>query len=156
MLFVIAIFGLWPGEKLRESIRKPYVVGQYVYSNQIMGRDVPGKNIKDETEIIAKHGLLKVNVWIPQRLKTITPENKLEVGELLTKISCSNCHSLEPTGKYRPLVKNFVGQDKEMIKSFMQYSLAIGAIPYMPKINLPDEEFDAMATWIESQVKKGN
>jgi hypothetical protein len=43
-----------------------------------------------------------------------------------------------------------------MIKSFMQYSLAIGAIPYMPKINLPDEEFDAMATWIESQVKKGN
>jgi len=154
MLFVIAIFGLWPGEKLRESIRKPYVVGQYVYSNQIMGRDVPGKNIKNEVDIIEKHGLLKVNVWIPDRLKTITPENKLEVGELLTKISCSNCHSLEPTGKYRPLLKNFVGQDKEMIKSFMQYSLATGAIPYMPKISLPDEEFDAMAAWIESQLPK--
>src|SRR5690606_33933340 len=154
MLFVIAIFGLWPGEKLRESIRKPYVVGQYVYSNQIMGRDVPGKNIKNEVEIIEKHGLLKVNPWIPDRLKTITPENRLEVGELLTKIACSNCHSLEATGKYRPLLKNFAGQDKEMIKTFMQYSLATGAIPYMPKISLPDEEFDAMATWIESQINK--
>lgn len=154
MLFVIAIFGLWPGEKLRESIRKPYVVGQYVYSNQIMGRDVPGKNIKNEVEILEKHGLLKTNVWIPQRLKTITPENKLEVGQLLTKISCSNCHSLEKNGKYRPLLPKFIGQDKEMIKSFMQYSLATGAIPYMPKISLPDEEFDAMAAWIESQVKE--
>ncbi|RXJ87256.1 cytochrome c [Arcobacter sp. CECT 8985] len=154
MLFVIGIIGLWPGEKLRESIRKPYVVGQYVYSNQVMGRDVPGKNIKNEVDIIAKHGLLNVNVWIPKRLKTITPENKLEVGKLLTKIACSNCHSLELNGKFRPLLPKFKGQDKEMIKSFMKYTLAQGAIDYMPKINLPDKEFDAMATWIESQNNK--
>ncbi|RXK07959.1 c-type cytochrome [Halarcobacter bivalviorum] len=156
MLFVIAIFGLWPGEKLRESIRKPYVVGQYVYSNQIMGREVPGKNIKNEVEIIAKHGLLKTNVWIPQRLKTITEENKLEAGEILTKIACSNCHSLEKTGKFRPLLDKFVGQDKDMIKSFLQYSLATGAISYMPRIDLPEEEFDAIATWIAAQNSKEN
>lgn len=154
MLFVVAIFGLWPGEKLRESIRKPYVVGQYVYSNQIMGREVPGKNIKNEVEIIAKHGLLKTNVWIPERLKTITETNKLEVGKLLTKIACSNCHSLEKTGKFRPLLDKFKGQDKDMIKSFLEYSLATGAIPYMPRIDLPDEEFDAIATWIANQNKE--
>lgn len=154
MLFIIAIFGLWPGEKLRESIRKPYVVGQYVYSNQIMGREVPGKNIKNEVDIIEKNGLLKSNVWIPERLKTITDENRLEVGELLTKIACSNCHSLETTSKYRPLLPKFVDQDKDTIKSFMQSTLATGAIPYMPKISLPEYEFDAMAAWIESQNKK--
>lgn len=154
MLFVVAIFGLWPGEKLRESIRKPYVVGQYIYSNQIMGREVPGKNIKNEVEIIAKHGLLKTNVWIPERLKTITETNKLEVGKLLTKIACSNCHSLEKTGKFRPLLDKFKGQDKDMIKSFLEYSLATGAIPYMPRIDLPDEEFDAIATWIANQNKE--
>ncbi|RBQ32146.1 cytochrome C [Arcobacter sp. FW59] len=154
MLFVVAIFGLWPGEKLRESIRKPYVVGQYVYSNQIMGREVPGKNIKNEVDIIEKNGLLKVNPWIPDRLKIITDKNRLEVGELLTKIACSNCHSLEITGKYRPLFEKMNGWDKDTIKSYMQFSLATGAVPYMPKISLPEEEFDAMATWIESQFNK--
>ncbi|WP_419678299.1 c-type cytochrome [Aliarcobacter lanthieri] len=154
MLFVVAIFGLWPGEKLRESIRKPYVVGQYVYSNQIMGREVPGKNIKNEIDIIEKNGLLKVNPWIPDRLKIITDKNRLEVGELLTKIACSNCHSLEITGKYRPLFEKMNGWDKDTIKSYMQFSLATGAVPYMPKISLPEEEFDAMATWIESQFNK--
>ncbi|UFS62601.1 cytochrome c [Sulfurimonas sp. HSL-3221] len=152
MLFVIAVVGLWPGEKLRESLRKPYVAGRYIYSNQIISRDVPGKNIKGEVEIIAANGLLRVNPWIPDRLRTITPENRLEAGQLLTKLACSNCHALEPGAKFRPLMARFAGQDKETIKAFMQGSLATGAIPYMPKIDLPDAEFDAMAAWIATQT----
>ncbi|WP_345988596.1 cytochrome c [Sulfurimonas sp. HSL1-2] len=152
MLFVIAVVGLWPGEKLRESLRKPYVAGRYIYSNQIISRDVPGKGIKSEVEIVADRGLLQVNPWIPDRLRTITPENRLETGQLLTKLACSNCHALEPGAKFRPLMERFAGQDKEMIKAFMQGSLATGAIPYMPRIDLPDAEFDAMAAWIATQT----
>ncbi len=70
MMFVIGIVGVWPGEKLRETMRKPWVAGQYVYSNQIIGRDVPGKGIKSEVDLIATKGLLKVNPWIPDRLRT--------------------------------------------------------------------------------------
>jgi len=152
MLFVIAVVGLWPGEKLRESLRKPYVAGRYIYSNQIISRDVPGKGIKSEVEVIADRGLLQVNPWIPDRLRTITPENRLETGQLLTKLACSNCHALEPGAKFRPLMERFAGQDKETIKAFMQGSLATGAIPYMPRIDLPDAEFDAMAAWIATQT----
>ena len=152
MLFVIAVVGLWPGEKLRESLRKPYVAGRYIYSNQIISRDVPGKGIKSEVEIVADKGLLQVNPWIPDRLRTITPENRLEAGQLLTKLACSNCHALEPGAKFRPLMLRFAGQDKETIKAFMQGSLATGAIPYMPRIDLPDAEFDAMAAWIATQT----
>ncbi|MEJ2499899.1 MAG: cytochrome c [Campylobacterales bacterium] len=151
MLAVIAVVGLWPGEKLRESMRKPYVAGRYIYSNQVIGRDVPGKGIKSEVGIIAANGMLKVNPWIPDRLRTITPENKLEAGHLLTKIACSNCHGLEPDAKFRPLMDKFAGQDAATIKAFMQGALATGSIPYMPKIDLPDEEFDAMAAWIATQ-----
>jgi cytochrome c553 len=153
MLLVVGLIGLWPGEKLRESMRKPYVAGQYVYSNQIIARDVPGKGIKSEVDIVATNGLLKVNPWIPERLRTITPENQLEAGELLAKLACSNCHSLEKVGLYRPLIARFRGQDEQMIESFLRDVLAQGAIPYMPKIKLPDDETKAMAAWIATQVK---
>ena len=151
MVVVVLIVGLWPGEKLRESLRKPYVAGRYMYSNQIISRDVPGKGIKSEIDTLARVGFLGASPWIPDRLRTITEENKLEVGELLTKRACSNCHSLEPNGKFRPLMAKLAGWDAQTIKTFMQTSLATGAIPYMPKIALPEAEFDAMAAWIATQ-----
>lgn len=154
MLFVVAIGGLWPGEKLRETIRKPYVAGRYVYSNQLIARDVPGKGIKNNLADVAKYGLLKVDPWIPKNLRTITPENKLQAGKLLTQLECSICHSLDKHGVYRPLLARVKGWNQQTIKSFMQSSLATGSIPYMPKIDLPDDEFDAMAAWIYSQSKK--
>ena len=152
MILIIGVVGLWPGEKLRESMRKPYVAGQYVYSNQIIARDVPGKGVVSEVEIVAEKGLLKVNPWVPDRLRVITDENRLEAGELLTKLACSNCHSMEYDGLYRPLPPKFAGQNAEMIESFLKDVLAHGAISYMPKIKLPDDENHAMAVWLESQV----
>ncbi|MBN2769018.1 MAG: cytochrome c [Campylobacterales bacterium] len=155
MMFVIGIVGVWPGEKLRESMRKPYVAGQYIYSNQIISRDVPGKGVKSEVEVVAAKGLLGVDPWVPERLRTITPENKLEVGEYLTKRACSNCHSLEKGGKYRSMIALFTDKvqmtDAASIKSYMQV-IGTGSIPYMPKIALPDEEYDAMAEWIATQI----
>lgn len=84
MIFVILVGGIWPCEKLRESMRKPYVAGQYMYSNQIISRDVDGKGIKSELPIIAQKGLLQVNPFVPDNLKVITPTNKLAAGKLLT------------------------------------------------------------------------
>ncbi len=149
MIFVILLAGLWPGEKLRESMRKPYVAGQYIYSNQIISRDVEGKNIKSELPIIAEKGLLQVNPFVPENLRVITEENKLEAGELLTKMSCSNCHSLEKTGKFRPLQARLTGMDKEGIKSIL-YAIGSGGMSYMPTLKLPDHEYDAIAEYIAS------
>lgn len=149
MIAVILISGLWPGEKLRESMRKPYVAGQYIYSNQIISRDVEGKGIKSELPIIAEKGLLQVNPFVPENLKVITDENKLQVGELLTKMSCSNCHSLEKTGVFRPLKDRLQGMDKEGVLSIL-HSIGSGGFPYMPKLALPEHEYDAIAEYIAS------
>lgn len=153
MIVVILVAGLWPGEKLRESLRKPFVAGQYMYSNQIIGRDVPGKGIKSEVELVAKNGLLKVSPFVPENLRIITPENKLQAGELLAKMACSNCHSLDKNGKYRPLSKLFPMNDKAALVSYMKDVIGTGSIPYMPKIVLPDDEYDAIATWLVEQNK---
>jgi len=149
MIVVILVAGLWPGEKLRESMRKPYVAGQYIYSNQIISRDVPGKGIKSELPILEKQGLLQSSPFIPENLKVITDENKLAAGEILTKMSCSNCHSLEKTGKYRPLQEKLHGMDKEGIKGIL-YAMGVGAFPYMPTLPLPEHEYDAIAEYLAS------
>ena len=150
MIVVILLAGLWPGEKLRESMRKPYVAGQYIYSNQIVSRDVPGKGIKSELPIIAEKGLLQVNPFVPENLKVITPSNKLEAGKLLARMSCSNCHSLEVTGKFRPLKDRLAGMDKNGIKSIL-YAIGAGGMNYMPALKLPEHEYDALAEYLASQ-----
>jgi hypothetical protein len=49
MTVAVLVFGLWPEEVARESMRKPYVAGQYVYSNQVIGarRAGHGHQVRD-------------------------------------------------------------------------------------------------------------
>ncbi len=152
MFLFIAVFGVWPEERMRESMRKPYVAGQYIYSNQVIARDVPGKGIVGEVDRIAEHGLLQLAPFMPERLRTITDANRLEVGELLTKQACSNCHALEPGAPLRSLPDKFFGStDRDLIAAFLRGPLKHGAVPYMPRIDLPDAEIEAIALFIATQ-----
>ena len=130
-------------------MRKPFVAGQYIYGNQVIARDVPGKGITGEVDLIADKGYLKLHPFIPDRLRNITNENKLEVGELLTKIACANCHALEPGAPLRSLPdKLFRATDKDLIAAFIAGPLRHGAVPYMPRVDLPDDEVDAIASYL--------
>jgi len=149
MFLFVGLFGVWPEERMRESMRKPFVAGQYIYGNQIIARDVPGKGIHSEVETIAQEGLLKVHPFIPERLRTIKEQNRLEVGQLLTKIACANCHALEPGAPLRALPdKLFRATDEDLIAAFLRGPLRHGTQPYMPRIDLPEEELSAIAHYI--------
>lgn len=144
----LLVFGLWPEEVTRESIRKPFVAGEYVYSNQIIARDVPGLGIESELPLIEAHGLLKTQVFVPDHLRSITPENQLEVGEFLAKGLCSNCHSLSDTG-IRPMSKYIAVQnDAPAIKRYLKAALGTGNTLYMPRIPLQDDEAAALAAYL--------
>lgn len=145
----VSVVGVWPEERMRESMRKPYVVGQYIYSNQIIARDVPGKGIVGEVDKIATQGLLTLHPFIPDRLRTINAINQLEVGQLLTKIACSNCHSLEPGAPLRSLPdKLHRATDVDLIAAFLRGPLKHGTQPYMPRIDLPEPEIMAIAEYL--------
>ena len=149
LFLLLATIGVWPEERMRESMRKPYVVGQYIYGNQVISRDAPGKGVVGEVDAIAEKGLLALHPFIPDRLRSVTADNRLEVGELLTKIACSNCHSLEPGAPLRSLPDKFHGSgDKDLIAAFLNGPLKHGAIPYMPRIDLPPDETDAIASYL--------
>jgi len=144
----ILVFGLWPEEVARESIRKPFVAGQYVYSNQVIARDVPGLGIHSEIPTLEKVGILKAHPFIPDHLRTVTEENKLQVGHTIALVYCTNCHSLTNTG-IRPMVNYFGGNtDVPAIKSYLLGALATGNTLYMPQMPLKDDEAEALATYL--------
>jgi hypothetical protein len=144
----ILLFGLWPEEVARESIRKPWVAGQYIYSNQVVGRDVPGMNIKSEIPLLETHGFLKTQVFVPNELRVVTPDNMLKVGESLALTTCSNCHSLSDTGM-RPLHRYFGGTTNVTeVENYLRGALSTGATLYMPMIPLKPEEAEALAVFI--------
>ncbi|MGB9577947.1 MAG: c-type cytochrome [Halothiobacillaceae bacterium] len=148
------VFGLWPEEVARESIRKPYVAGQYVYSNQVIARDVPGMGIKSEIPVLEAHGWLKADAFIPAELREVTPHNAARVGEALAVTMCSNCHSLSETG-IRPL-KNYLGGNTDVgsIKTYLQAALTTGNTLYMPKMPMKDEEAEALAVYLATLTDK--
>lgn len=144
----ILVLGLWPGETARESIRKPFVAGQYVYSNQVIARDVPGMGIRSELPTIEAHGFLKTHVFAPADLREIHAGNLLRAGEFLALTTCSNCHSLTSTGM-RPLARYFGGAtDVPAIAQYLQAALSTGNTMYMPTIPLRDDEAEALAVYI--------
>ncbi|VVM08271.1 cytochrome ubiquinol oxidase subunit I [Methylacidimicrobium tartarophylax] len=149
MTLLLLLFGLWPEERSRESLRKPYVAGQYIYGNQVISRDVPGKGIRAELPAIQEHGLLALHPFVPVALKEITPQNRLEAGRVIAAIACANCHSLEKTGLLRPLPAKFGGTtDPQVVRAFLDGPLYTGAIPYMPAIPLSEKEREALAYFI--------
>jgi len=148
MTVAILVFGLWPEEVARESIRKPWVAGQYVYSNQVIGRDVPGMGVKSEIPVIEAHGFLATHVFVPDSLRQITDDNRVEAGRVLALTTCSNCHSLSPTGM-RPLRNYFTGPHTEAdVAEYLQAALSGGNTLYMPQIPFNDDEARALAAFI--------
>ncbi|SFU93619.1 hypothetical protein SAMN04489707_104011 [Paenacidovorax caeni] len=148
MTLAVLVFGLWPEEVARESIRKPWVAGQYVYSNQVVGRDVPGMGVRSEIPTIEAHGFLKTMVFLPDHQRTITDSNRVEAGRVLALATCSNCHSLSATGM-RPLRNYFSASNSTSeIADYLQAALSTGNTLYMPQIPFKDDEALALASFI--------
>lgn len=154
MTLVILILGIAPEEMAREILRKPWIAGQYIYGNQVIGHDVPALGIKSEIPLIAEKGILKVHPFVPDRLRTITDQNRVEAGEAIALTMCSNCHSLTNTG-IRPLKRFFpVDSTVASIEDYLGAGLYRGHTMYMPAVPLPTEERHALAEYIKTMVDR--
>ena len=113
---------------------------------------MPGNGIEAEVDKVAAHGLLQLNAFVPERLRTIHDSNRLEAGRLLAQMACANCHALEKGAPLRSLPDKFHGStDEDQIAAFIRGPLASGAIAYMPRIALPEHEIEALAAFIAQQ-----
>jgi hypothetical protein len=121
-------------------IRKPYIIPQYMYSNQIIVKDVPAKGVRAEIAMINEKGILKVAPFVPDGLREINAGNQMQAGRMIARIECLSCHTLNETG-LRPLsqmvrrleFKPHVEAAGE-IQEIMGFIDGLGGYPYMPSL----------------------
>jgi len=82
-LLILGLVYMGSFEWIREAARKPYIINNYLYANQMYE-----KNIK----ALQNQGILKNAKWTKH--KTITPKNQLSAGHDLFVLACSSCHSV--------------------------------------------------------------
>jgi cytochrome bd-type quinol oxidase subunit 1 len=153
LMIIIAFLGILCAEGIREGLRRPYIINYFMYGHQVVAKDLPAKNIKAEIEIIQKEGLLPRLGYLPESLRKITPENRLEVGRIIALHNCANCHAFTQKG-IRPLPALFgklSPQSPEDIDAFLS---ALGSFPYMPPFAGNEEERKVAAEYIYTLIKK--
>jgi len=153
---LIFFMGVYPEEKIRETIRKPYVAGEFVWVNQIISRDVPAKGIESEVPVIDQKGLLTVNPFVPEGLKKINSQNEIMAGKAIAILQCSGCHNVTGSTGLRPFGQKFAGMtDPNAVYGFLTSYLRDNHPPYMPKLVGTDEEIKALSAYIAHMISKG-
>lgn len=149
---VLVFAAVWSFERARELIRKPFVIPNYMYSNQIIGGDIPSKGVSSELEHLDAEGILHVAAFVPEDLRTITDANRLQAGRLVALIECSACHTFQEKG-LRPLpprIRRLGASGPEEVEAVLG---TLGAIPYMPPFAGTDAEKSALAAYLYSLSK---
>ncbi|MEZ6064767.1 MAG: c-type cytochrome [Planctomycetaceae bacterium] len=136
LLASLAFLATAGGEFVREGVRKPYTIRQYLYSNSIT---------QDEVAYLREVGCLNIDPW-PVEDPDTYPTDDLRRGAHVFRIQCSICHTIDGAnglvhlaGKWTP----------------MQLRLNIAQLqrtkPFMPPFAGTAEEVDWLSEWIAWQ-----
>jgi cytochrome d ubiquinol oxidase subunit I len=124
-------------ERVREGVRKPYVIHGYMYSNGVRVA---------EAERLNREGILGQARWATVG---VAP-GATAMGEAIFRAQCQACHSLRGYLAIRPLVE---GQDAEGLTAFLE-ALRAGR-PGMPPILGTEEEIQNLAAYLASPAVQG-
>jgi hypothetical protein len=139
-LLPILCFGLLVGqfERARQFIRKPYVIGFYMFSNGVRVSDVP---------YILKTGLLSNSVWSSEG--SVNDQNKIQAGREVFMLACSRCHTLNGINAIRSNLTNlYPGQrwEADIIDTYLKN--IHGARAHMPPFVGTAAERNALAEYL--------
>ena len=160
-ILLLALIATGSGEYAREMLRKPYVIGNWMYSN---GVRVP------YVSRINQEGYLAHSNWVwkdydeshyklmsylvpPSTVgqKDTTPNYSR--GEAIFRGECGSCHTLNG---YRPLAKLLAGRDRANISSFItmlhDYKPDSPYRRYMPPMVGTKQDIDDLADFLNAQV----
>jgi len=105
-LMASAFVALGAGEWVREDLRKPYVIGDYMFVNGI--RSSAAGNDRFTVTALNESGVLTASLWgrLPRDLDIKPPPDRLVAeGQETFRLLCSQCHTTDGYLAVRPLVQ---------------------------------------------------
>ena len=136
--FAMTLVLLGSFERVREFIRKPYVIGDYMYANGIRVDDYP---------LFKEEGILRHATYTTVR--EISEGNHVEAGAEVFKLSCTRCHTATGINSVTDRLRDLYGSgqwDRDTIKYYL-----IGmhtARRFMPPFPGNDAEAGALAEYL--------
>ncbi|RMF61416.1 MAG: hypothetical protein D6748_01690, partial [Calditrichaeota bacterium] len=102
LIFLMAFGTMGSFEFIREAIRKPYIIYDYMYANSIFKNQFPG-DAGMSFDKIQQKGILSVARWAQH--KSITSNNQLEAGAEIFRLQCQSCHTIDGYRSIRDVLK---------------------------------------------------
>ncbi len=141
--YIIGLCLIAEFERVREFIRKPYAIADYLYANTVRKADLP----------LTKHeGVLKHANFA--RVRAITADNQIEAGREVFKLTCTRCHTVDQGGlnsiqdRLRDMAQDYP-RDEEFHANMVYYIENIHvARPYMPPFPGNSLEAQALARYL--------
>jgi cytochrome bd-type quinol oxidase subunit 1 len=156
-ILLLALIATASGEYAREMLRKPYVIGHWMYAN---GVRVP------YVSRINQEGYLAHSMWVwqgpPAMIDKLVPPGytvesdpaySYSRGEAIFRGECGSCHTL---AGYRPLKYLLAGRDRTNITSFItmlhDYKPDSLYHHFMPPMVGTKQDIDDLADFLNAQV----
>jgi cytochrome d ubiquinol oxidase subunit I len=142
-ILLLALMATGSGEYAREMLRKPYVIGQHMYSNGMRVRDVAAAN---------QRGYLEHSLWLDQGA-----DPHWAKGEAMYRGQCGSCHTL--TG-YRSLDKLLAGRDRESVGNLLdmlhEYKPDMAYRRFMPPLTGTPDEIQALGDYLYAESARAS
>ncbi|WP_348262946.1 cytochrome ubiquinol oxidase subunit I [Telmatobacter sp. DSM 110680] len=138
-VLLLALMATGAGEYSREMLRKPFVIGRWMYSN--------GVRVPYVSKINAQ-GYLANSAWVWNG-----SASSYSRGEAIFRGECGSCHTLQG---YRPLAHLLEGRDRANIRNFivMLHENKVDS-PYrkfMPPMVGTDQDVSDLTDFLNAQV----
>ncbi len=138
-ILLLALMATGAGEYSREMLRKPYVIGRWMYSN--------GVRVPDAVKIDQQGYLVHSNwVWNGS-------SSSYSRGEAIFRGECGACHTLNG---YRPLAHLLAGRDRANIGNFItmlhEYKSDSPYHRFMPPMVGAKQDVDDLADYLNYHV----
>jgi mono/diheme cytochrome c family protein len=144
-VLLLALIATGSGEYAREMLRKPYVIGRWMYSNGVR------VTYRDR---INQQGYLANSMWT--WAGNAAAPTSYSHGEAIFRGECASCHTLNG---YRPLASLLAGRDRANIGNFVtmlhDYKPDSPYRKFMPPMVGTNQEIDDLTDFLNSQVNPG-
>ena len=132
MFLLLGLMATAVTEWVREAVRKPYIIYDYMYSNSVL---------VDRKNEYSQDGILKSAKWVT--VHSVTEENVREAAENIFRVQCQSCHTIRGYNGIKLLVK---GWDEQFIDHQLQHLDELKG--FMPPFMGNEVERRALARWL--------